>query len=581
RDATGAAGTTGAAVAAGPAGSAGAGASTPPDPADPADPAPTVRRRTLRLSLAELPSVRDHCVYLQPDDWPEDSDRFPVVPMTTMLELAADAALHHAAPAAPAASAPPAAPAAPAAPPAPARVVIGYDDVRALRWLPVEPAVEIEVSTQELAPGRTRVRLGDCADVVVLTAPAHPAPPPASAEPVRAEGPAPVSAQALYRDRWMFHGPRFAGVHEVTAVGEDGIRGVLRTLAAPGALLDAAGQLLGHWMQLRLPVDRLVFPATVDRIRLHGPHPAPGTLLGATARIREVRGLSVRGDVELRLPDGSVWARIDGWTYRRFAADERVWPMKFTPEVCGIGEPRPEGWCVAHRRWTDPASQELVMRRYLGASERAVYEGLSPRARNAWLLGRIAAKDAVRQLLWDRGAGPVFPAEVPVVSDRYGRPVPQGPLASGVRLSLAHKDAVAVALAHPTEPVGIDVEPVTADPAALVRVALGPGELAFAEELAAAEGLALPAALTALWCAKEAAAKAAGSGLGGRPREWRVAAGPDPGVLRVSSPEGTARLVRTTLLAAPDGRPGPDHVVAWTAVPAARPVPLMESPHGI
>ncbi|RSS68925.1 type I polyketide synthase [Streptomyces sp. WAC06614] len=547
----------------------------PAQPPAPPERSPAVGRRTLRLSLAELPCVRDHCVYLQPEHWPEDSDRFPVVPMTTMLELAAGAVRHgdrdghgsgHGA--------------GYGADPAPVTVV-GYDDVRALRWLVVEPAVDLEVSTRVLAPGRVRVRLGDCADLVVLTAPAHPAPPPATAGPVRGERPAPVSAEALYRDRWMFHGPQFAGVHEVTAVGEDGIRGVLRALPAPGALLDAAGQLFGHWMQLRLPVDRLVFPATVDRIRLYGPPPAPGTLLHATARIREVRRLSVRGDVELRLPDGSVWAAVDGWTYRRFAADERVWPMKFTPEVCGIGEPRPEGWCVAHRRWTDPASQELVMRRYLGAGERAVYDGLSPRARNAWLLGRIAAKDALRRLLWDRGAGPVFPVEVPVGADAYGRPVPQGPLAQGFRLSLAHKDRVAVALAHPTEPVGIDVETVTADPGALLRVACGPGEAALAEELAATQGLSGPAALTALWCVKEAAAKAAGTGLGGRPRDWRVTAGPEAGALRVVSPEGTARLVRTTVLAAPEGRPGLDHVVAWTAVPAARPVPLMESTHGI
>lgn len=71
----------------------------------------------------------------------------------------------------------------------------------------------------------------------------------------------------------MFHGPAFAGVHEVTALAADGIRGTLRALPAPGALLDAAGQLLGHWMQLKLTGDRLVFPATLDRVRLYGPRP--------------------------------------------------------------------------------------------------------------------------------------------------------------------------------------------------------------------------------------------------------------------------------------------------------------------
>ncbi|MER6199205.1 beta-ketoacyl synthase N-terminal-like domain-containing protein [Streptomyces sp. NPDC001586] len=533
-------------------------------------------KELLRLSLAALPSVRDHCVYLQPDGWPEDSDRFPVVPMTTMLELAADAARRHA---------------------PPGLAVVGYEDVRALRWLAVEPAVDVEVRVRGDGPGRVRVTLGEYASVVVLLGERYGQPPAPDDTPLRDPGPAPVSAAALYRDRWMFHGPRFAGVHEVRTVGSDGIHGVLRALPDQGALLDAAGQLFGHWMQLRLPVDRLVFPATVDRVRFFGPPPAPGELVTATARIREVHDVTVRGDLELRRASGGVWARIDGWTYRRFGADERVWPMKFTPEVCGIGEPRPEGWCLARRRWTDPASQELVMRRYLGAAERAVYERLSPRARAPWLLGRIAAKDALRGLLWDGGAGPVFPAEVPIGNDAAGRPLAEGPLARGYRLSIAHKDRIAVALADPARAVGIDVEPVTADPDALIRIALGPDELRLAERLAARGGTGLPAALTALWCAKEAAAKAAGSGLGGRPRDWRVAGDPDSGGLLVTSPDGHPYPVRTTWIGTPltdtppadtprtvsPAGPPPDHVVAWTAHPAApSPVPfhLTENRHG-
>ncbi|MFA7763657.1 beta-ketoacyl synthase N-terminal-like domain-containing protein [Streptomyces sp. NRRL S-448] len=533
-------------------------------------------KQLLRLSLAALPYVRDHCVYLQPDGWPEDSDRFPVVPMTTMLELAAEAARRHA---------------------PPGLAVIGYEDVRALRWLAVEPAVDVEVTVRGDGPGRMRVGLGEYASVVVLLGERYGGPPAPDGTPLRDPGPAPVSAEALYRDRWMFHGPRFAGVQEVRSVGSDGIQGVLRALPDPGALLDAAGQLFGHWMQLRLPVDRLVFPATVDRIRFYGPSPAPRELVTATARVRAVQDVTVRGDIELRGAGGGMWARIEGWTYRRFGADERVWPMKFTPEVCGIGEPRPEGWCLARRRWNDPASQELVMRRYLGAAERAAYERLSPRARAPWLLGRIAAKDAIRQLLWDGGAGPVFPAEVPIGNDPTGRPVAGSPLTRGFRLSIAHKDRIAVALAHPARPVGIDVEQVTADPDALIRVALGPAELRLAEGLAAREGTGLPAALTALWCAKEAAAKAAGGGLGGRPRDWRVAGDPDSGALLVTSPEGDPYPIRTTPLTAPLTAPlsarltppltdtVPDHVVAWTAHRAAPspvpvPLPLTEARHG-
>ncbi|MFJ9848406.1 beta-ketoacyl synthase N-terminal-like domain-containing protein [Streptomyces sp. NPDC101150] len=501
----------------------------------PAPPPPGPRRTTRRLSLDTLPYVRDHCIYLQPDHWPEPADRFPVVPMTTLLELAAEAAREA----------------------APGHTVTGYSDVRALRWLPVAPPVDLTVTATPTAPDRVRVTLGDYAVVTVHLAGHHPAPPPPDPSPLTTPGPAPVSAEALYRDRWMFHGPQFAGVHEVTTMAADGIRGTLRALPAPGALLDAAGQLLGHWMQLNLTGDRLVFPATLERIRLYGPPPHAGALLTATARIREVRPGSVTGEVELQGADGGVRARLEGWTYRRFGADERVWPMKFTPEICGIGEPRPGGWCLARRRWSDPASQELVMRRYLGAGERAGYERCAPHARTAWLLGRIAAKDAVRELLWEAGAGPVFPAEVPIGDDLR----PEGPLAGGIHLSLAHNDRLAVALAHRTGPVGIDIETVTDDPQALERLALTPAERRLADDLGgrhAATGRAYW--LTALWCAKRAAAKAAGPGPAGRPQEWTVTPAP-AGALRVRSSQGAARLVQLDSVDDLSAR----HVIAWTA----------------
>nr|APD71735.1 type I polyketide synthase 2 [Streptomyces sp.] len=517
---------------------------------------PQAHRPRRQLSLETMPYVRDHCVYLQPDTWPEPSDRFPVVPMTTLLELAADAARQV----------------------VPGRAVAGFDDVRALRWLAVAPPVDAEINAvrDPSDSGRVRVEIAGCATVTVVLADRRPACPAPDPSVLTREGPPPVSAEALYRDRWMFHGPAFAGVHEVTAVADDGIRGVLCALPAPGALFDAAGQLLGHWMQLRLPVDRLVFPASLERVRLYGPAPRDGALVRATARIRAVRPGSVLGDVELTHGDGTVLARLEGWTYRRFAADERVWPMKFTPEICGIGEPQPGGWCLARRCWTDPASQELVMRRYLGAAERAAYEQRPPRARAAWLLGRIAAKDAIRQLLWERDAGPVFPAEVPVGNDDQGRPRPEGPLAAGLRLSLAHKDRLAVAYAQPAHAVGngigigIDVETVTDDPDALSRIALTADERRLAEELAAREGTGRAQALTALWCAKEAAAKAEGTGLGGRLRQWTVTDA--PAGLLVTSPEGRSHAVRISTVHDLPG-PGDDgptlHVVARTVPTAA------------
>ena len=47
-------------------------------------------RRT--VSTATDPALLDHCFYRQPAGWPTVADRFPVVPMTMMIEMMLDAA---------------------------------------------------------------------------------------------------------------------------------------------------------------------------------------------------------------------------------------------------------------------------------------------------------------------------------------------------------------------------------------------------------------------------------------------------------------------------------------------------------
>ncbi|MDI2127237.1 type I polyketide synthase [Yinghuangia seranimata] len=546
-------------------------------PAAPESAAPAVEARPVEperlsqrreFSLRNLPYVADHCIYEQHDQWADDSDRFPVVPMTTLLDLTGEAARAL----------------------VPGTIVAGYDEVRALRWLPVAPPTDAEVTATRLDAVRVRVEIAGFTSTVVRLAQAPEAPPEPDRTPLVNEGPAPVRAAALYADRWMFHGPGFAGIDEVTAVADDGIRGVLRTLPAPGALLDAAGQLFGHWMQLRLPTDRLVFPVSVDQVRLYGPPPRTGDRLLATARILHTTATTVRGDVELcDARDGLVRARLLGWTYRRFAADERVWPMKFTPHTTGVGEPQAEGWCLVRTRWPDAASQELVMRRYLGARERAEFATRPPRSRSGWLLGRIAVKDAVRRYLWSRGEGPIYPAEVQVSNDEFGRPeiehvVPGDEFPRGrprLHVSLAHKHRLAVAIADRV-PVGIDIESLDERSDAFERVALAPAERDLLDRLSDGDPDRRREWLVRFWCAKEAAGKADGIGLAGRPTDRRVVsaaedlltvAGPGRAAARPhQAPAPPVRAVRTRVVADVAER----YVVAWTVPPSgdgSHPVP--------
>lgn len=202
-----------------------------------------------------------------------------------------------------------------------------------------------------------------------------------------------------------------------------------------------------------------------------------------------------------------------------------------------------------------------MMRNQLAGEERAQYAAHPPRGRRQWFLGRIAAKDAVRRHLWDGGEGPVFPAEVRIRNEASGRPRPEGvhgrqlpPL----ELSLAHCQEAAVALTHPTRPVGIDIEEVTDRPESTYDAVLAPTEKALFASLGAG-----PLWLTRFWAAKEAAAKAEGMGMQGRPRDFTlVRAGQDWAEVRTAT--GRTHQIRFTEVGNPPGLPPRTYVVAWT-----------------
>jgi acyl transferase domain-containing protein/phosphopantetheinyl transferase len=512
----------------------------------PSRPAIRTRATTTRLmSLDTMPYLADHCLVPQPDGWPETADRYPVVPMTTTLELMAQAAREL----------------------VPDRTVIGIQDIRALRFLAVEPPVTVRIDTALDADGNVTVAIGDYAHGTVLLADDYPALPDAPDRALSGERPCAVTPGALYRDRWMFHGPRFQGVAELGPIGEDGIRGMLTASAAPGALLDNAGQLFGFWIMQQMLTDRLAYPASVKRVLWYGPQPHPGDQVPCVVRIGSVTDTTVVADLELRV-GGRLWARIERWTDRRFRTDEVIWPTLFFPERNRIAQRQPGGVFLVRDRWRDPGSQELAMRRYLGAAERAEYSRRNPRAARQWLLGRIAVKDAVRQWLWDAGTGPVYPVEITVGNDERGRPSVTGPFAALPAVSLAHSGPFAAAVVgHPDldDPPGVDIELIEARDADTEAALMTEAERDLLDDVCRSSldpHTARAGWLTRFWTAKEAVAKAEGTGLDGRPHRFVVERADGDRLLVRShrdSEHGRTRWVQTVIRT--ESEP---YALAWT-----------------
>ena len=492
------------------------------------------------LSVTEQPHWLDHSFYEQPAGWPCIEDTFPLVPMTAILEmLAAEAEAL-----------------------VPGQVTVALESVRAFKWLAVEPPVAVTVRATldgEVGGGQdgttlVRSSIERHARAQVRVAPTYPSPPQPAAKPVHGRIPQPIEVERLYAERHLFHGPEYQGIRSFEAFGTDGVIGRLESQSAPGALLDNAGQLFGYWMASRVDTDRLVLPTSIDRIAFYGPHPEPGVAVHCVVNLTDLQPQSVRADLELTV-DGTVWCRIEGWEDRRFQSDDRLFLVLRKPGELLLGEPQPGGWVLVREGWPDSASRDVVMRRFLGKAERTDYESRNPNVQRSWLLGRIAVKDAVRDLLWSSGAGPLFPIEVHVANDGAGQPRVEVPAeGADVRVSIAHTAGLGVAMAAEGIDVGIDIELIEARPSSFAYAAFTAGELA----LLPSDGEPhRDREVTRWWAAKEAAAKAAGTGMEGRPRDFEIVA-VDGDRVRIGE-----RWIASTLLAGTVDGPL-DHVVAWT-----------------
>lgn len=512
-----------------------------PAPAVPAR-APGEVTEVLRVDVAEMPYLLDHCFFRQRPGWPDEADRWPIVPATTvighLMEIAERAV--------------------------PGMRAVAVHDVRLLKWIEAIPAVDVPVVVRQLAPDRVEVSLTGFSRAVVELAARHTPPPDAWAVNPAAERVPGMRAEQLYSERWMFHGPRFQGVSELTALGDRHVRGILTAPEAPGALLDNVGQLLGYWIMATLTERTTVFPVGMERIRFHGPDPRPGERLTCTIRITDVTDTTLTADMQL-VNGGRVWAEFTGWQDRRFDTDPTIRAVDRFPGENTLSARQPQGWTAVHERWPDLATRELIMRNMLGGAERARYGELPPVRRRQWLLGRIAAKDAVRGLLWREGAGEIYPAEIAVRNDDEGRPLVEGVHGRAVgemTVSIAHRHEMGVAVAR-RGPCGIDIEEIAERPRSTAVTACDAPELALLDQLVARTPGSGPVWFTRFWTAKEAVAKARGTGLRGRPTDFRVVAA-DTDRLRVET-EGRPYEVSVQELANPDGLPERRYIVAWTS----------------
>jgi phosphopantetheinyl transferase (holo-ACP synthase) len=397
---------------------------------------------------------------------------------------------------------------------------------------------------------------GPAVEATVVLADRYPEPGAPLAAPLEDARPSRLAPERLY-DEVMFHQPLWQGVREMELVAPRAARARLAVLSPRGLLrdvpdpelvldpvvLDAAGQVIGFWAADQLDRGRVVFPFRLAALDLHGPRRPAGEELTCVARIAPEGDALVRSDIEVTGADGRCWMRLTAWEDRRFDVPERFRPLTSPGPLSPLSD-RDEAaaaalgrGCVACRRLDARVPdaglwQDVWARRVLSRRERERFDALAlpERRQLEWLGARTAAKEAVAELLRAEHGVDLLPADIEITAADGGAPIVTAvgldALPAVPVVSLAHAGGRAAALVALVAPgsettVGIDIEPVDTRPPGFAEAALGEDE----RRLLSQEGLAgSDEWLLRCWCAKEAAGKAVGSGLGGRPSSIIVTA---------------------------------------------------------
>jgi phosphopantetheinyl transferase len=446
----------------------------------------------------------------------------------------------------------------------PDRELVEIVEVEARRWIAIDDAGELPLKVVGRLSGADRIvvevfpegedRASLVGTAVLASARRSPAPP---VNPPKLDRPSPCTGEQFYAAGPLFHGPMFHVIRELREIGDDAASAdVLVSDPAPWfseppaegtilnpVLLDGLAQVAGYraWLD-----GVLVLPVSLGRMTVFEALPPPGAVVRCVARLSRNDGRLVDIDIDAFSDDGRPLLRLEGL---------RSWRVFCHPSLLELNH-RPHEIEIA-RRWRLPDGTDCfsvgledlgdlgpdwIARLYLDEKE---WRRFRSHGRIDWLLGRIAAKDALRDRM--RSAGGVrHPIEISIDNSADGTPeVTTGSGRETTAFSIAHIADQAVAVSSDGGSIGIDLVAVEERPNELVTVAFDEAERKLIGDAGEDAGLALHRA----WAAKEAAAKAHGWGLEGLARVRLTTLGPDGVEVTVSGGDPI-----TVVTAVGDGR---------------------------
>lgn len=384
----------------------------------------------------------------------------------------------------------------------------------------------------------------------------HPAPTP-EAEMPNARAPR-IQSHLLYTPQTMFHGPRMQAVNHIDAVSSRAITGAIADRAPVGwfgfmqnplfllnpLLLDNASQLVLYYLfEQDIPVIALL-PFYIESIEFFG-YPNVHETVHGKAQMHAITDRGTQASVEVRNAEGGLLLRLNNISSRRIALDELWLQFVHNPASQFLSGSAPAllshlaipsygevAACDESILSPDPVVVDWCADYLLTEQERLIWRqsARDEQRKREWLLGRIAVKEAVRRLVARHTGVHLLPQDVEILYDELGRPTLAPMFVQVIGwapwVSIAHSNGMAIAVAINSEfPVGVDLQVVAPRDAEFIEFAFSQEEQRILNEAAPADIDRLAARL---WSAKEALAKALGTGFQGAFRNGFVVTQFDP-----------------------------------------------------
>jgi phosphopantetheinyl transferase (holo-ACP synthase) len=319
----------------------------------------------------------------------------------------------------------------------------------------------------------------------------------------------------------MFHGPAYQGIQEIVSYSDECLETTIKGVSVKGAMLDNLGQTVGLFNHFTGKSLRS-FPVAVGRIDFFQ---NPLDQLGAFNCRCYTTGEDqdfYYSSIELKR-DGRAWCKFTGWQTKKSDLDHEGWGMLNRAEGKGLAKPLTEGvFVIENSKYKQANTWFIFSHIYLNQRELATYSTLPVAKQKDRLLGRIAAKDAIRDLLLKREGRVAHPASVTIVNDPLGCPEVNAPCSdaqAAINVSIAHKKGIAVAKAAMGKTIGVDVEEIKQrDPSFIDMVVTSQERQLMPAQVDINEWI------TRVWVAKEAYGKSIGKGLQGSPKNYLLTA---------------------------------------------------------